>query len=104
MTFEDPGSDGLNYSFNLDNKPCQPTVAELSLAKAFFSLVNVEEHPEILPFAFDVVASQLKVNSSEYDLHLPEATEKVEPRKKFEALKNILLTKSKYFDHPWRGG
>ena len=65
MTFQDPESGGINYSFNLDNKPCQPTVTELSLANAFFYLINVEEHPEILPFAFDVVASQLKVNSSE---------------------------------------
>ncbi|MEP9387751.1 iron-containing redox enzyme family protein [Mesorhizobium sp. KR9-304] len=48
--------DALKYSFNQDALANAPKLTKITLQKAYYLLVNVEEHPEILPLAFDIVS------------------------------------------------
>ena len=54
----------LRYSFNHDG-PNEPEPMKLTMRRAYNLLVNVEEHPEIIPFAFDVVAQQFEITGDD---------------------------------------
>lgn len=42
-------------SFNIASSPLPPSRKRLSYRRAYYHLVNIEEHPEILPLAYDEV-------------------------------------------------
>ena len=49
----------LTPSFNGDDPSLAPAPTRLSYRKAYYHLVNVEEHPEVLPLAYDLVSERL---------------------------------------------
>ncbi|CAN7513441.1 iron-containing redox enzyme family protein [Mesorhizobium caraganae] len=56
----------LRYSFNRD-APNKPEPMKLTVRRAYHLLVNVDEHPEIIPFAFDVVARQFESGGGSFE-------------------------------------
>ena len=67
MTAQISKRDFLHYSFNQDALANAPVVTKINPEKAFYLLVNVEEHPEIIPFAFDLVTRHLQVETAKSD-------------------------------------
>ena len=58
-TILDADLTNLARAFSEDGNPNPPRATALSARSLFYYLVNVEEHPEILPLAYDLVATQL---------------------------------------------
>ncbi|HXQ28347.1 MAG TPA: iron-containing redox enzyme family protein [Gemmatimonadales bacterium] len=54
---------GLVPSFNDEAGPSAPGSARLSARQAFYLFVNVEEHPEALPLAYDLVTQRLETDA-----------------------------------------
>src|SRR5438874_12779088 len=50
---------GLTPSFNGVGQSILPGDLRVSSREAYYHLINVEEHPEALPLAYDVVAARL---------------------------------------------
>jgi len=49
----------LTPSFNAADEPMAPKPSRLSFRKSYYYLINIEEHPEVLPLAFDAVTRRL---------------------------------------------
>src|SRR5688572_1622589 len=47
-------------SFNEEDSSFAPGPLRLSTREAYYHLVNVEEHPEVLPLAYDLVAQRTR--------------------------------------------
>lgn len=58
-------TDSPALSFNTNVGPFPPGRKRLSFRKAYYYLVNIEEHPQILPLAYDAVEQRL--NSTTID-------------------------------------
>ena len=52
-------SKALTPSFNAPDQPLPPAPSRLGFRKSYYYLVNIEEHPEVLPLAFDAVTRRL---------------------------------------------
>ncbi|MGD2046591.1 MAG: iron-containing redox enzyme family protein [Gemmatimonadota bacterium] len=59
MTTTDVNRDARRPTFNGADPALAPAPTRLSYRKAYYHLVNVEEHPEVLPLAYDVVTERL---------------------------------------------
>ena len=54
----------LTPSFDGDDPAVAARPTRLSCRKAYYHLVNVEEHPEVLPLAYDLAANRLDIAAS----------------------------------------
>src|SRR5437868_7664455 len=58
-------SETLQYSFDRRDLPNPPSETAIPLRDLFYFLVNIDEHPEILPLARDLVKQELHDDKSE---------------------------------------
>jgi len=66
MTTTDVNRFGLAPAFNGGDPALAPTPTRLGYRKAYYHLVNVEEHPEVLPLAYDLVVERLGSTSTTF--------------------------------------
>lgn len=59
MLVTEVNRDSLTPSFVEDDSSHPPVPTQLSYRRAFYHLVNVEEHPEVLPLAYDIIGTRL---------------------------------------------
>ena len=92
----------LTPSFNGDDPALAPSLTRLSYRRAFYHLVNIEEHPEVLPLAYDLVTSRLSAPlGSLTDLSAePRAVSDV-PARLAQALDRLSEMHAR-FARPWR--
>src|SRR5262245_29751893 len=95
-------SDPLTPAFDAEGDPSlAPVPTRLSYRKAYYHLVNVEEHPEVLPLAYDVVVKRLNhAKTNQRQSATPASLGEV-PAGLTELL-NGLTQLSVTFAHPWR--
>lgn len=74
-----------------------PSPGQLSYRKAYYQLVNVEEHPEVLPLAFDAVTSRLGSGVAQ---PTPETSSDIPAR--VTALLDRLTQQRDRFARPWK--
>lgn len=89
-------------SFNKEGLPLAPEPARLSVREAYYHLVNIEEHPEALPLAYDVVVHRLAASAATWpDLAsaLERPTDAIE---RLTVLTERLVALRERFAHPWR--
>ena len=92
----------LAPSFNGADADLAPGANRLSYRKAYYHLVNVEEHPEVLPLAYDLVAGRLSapLAADLADLGTPVADGEVPAR--LGAVLDWLSGSRGRFARPWR--
>src|SRR5262245_55522354 len=59
MVVSELNSRALTPSFNAAEQLVPPVPTRLGFRKMYYYLVNVEEHPEVLPLAYDVAVQRL---------------------------------------------
>jgi len=92
----------LTPSFNGEDPALAPSPARLSYRKAYYHLVNVEEHPEVLPLAYDVVNDRLTAAAGVLsDLSAPPASLEDVPARLAELLDRVSESRGR-FSRPWR--
>src|SRR3954466_6250673 len=96
-------SDLLAPSFDAGGDPSlAPRPTRLSYREAYYHLVNVEEHPEVLPLAFDLVVKRLSLaEANQWQSPTPPALLSDVPANLTEVL-DRLTRLSATFAHPWR--
>lgn len=99
MNIQSSGKEPLNYSFNQEKWSNKPLMQEIPLQKAYFLLVNVEEHPEILPFAFDLSTSHLASVEKHFDTPEFSVWQPDEGKLRLQALTQAIATKGKGLDY-----
>lgn len=57
-------SEKLQYSFDRSDLPNPPSETAISLRDLFYFLVNIDEHPEVLPMARDLVQREIRDEKS----------------------------------------
>src|SRR5690349_22402540 len=58
MDFRTLNSEKLQYSFDRVDLPNPPSETAISRRELFYSLVNIDEHPEVLPMGYDLVRQE----------------------------------------------
>ena len=95
--------DTLVPSFVGSDPSLAPEPTQLSLRKAYYHLVNVEEHPEVLPLAYDLVTDQLAAGGSALPSEESAAlTGRAEIPARLSRLLERLTEARGAYSHPWR--
>lgn len=92
----------LKPSFNGDTSPTAPGPLRLTAREAYYHLVNIEEHPEVLPLAFDLASSAL--DSSGAFISASATPPSTESAARIEWLTSQLTAARARFAAPWRQG
>lgn len=101
MISSDVNRAGLAPSFNRDDPALAATPTRLGYRKAFYHLVNVEEHPEVLPLAYDLVDERLRATKPQPGAGVAPGTLDEASSRLTEAL-DRLSGQREAFSRPWR--
>jgi hypothetical protein len=102
MVRSEVNRDGLVPSFNGKDPSLAPRATRLSYRKAYYHLVNVEEHPEILPLAYDLVTERLDAASSSSTLSSNPPKSLEEAPERLQEVLDRLEERRAGFERPWR--
>jgi hypothetical protein len=102
MTSEALNSEGLKHTFNVDNQLSAAVAGEITIRKAFYFLVNVEEHPEVLPLAYDTVVKEFQGGGGELGMQLPQSSGNSSISERIDALVTLIAGVGMEFIAPWR--
>ena len=94
--------DVLRYSFNQDAHRNPPQSTKIALRDAYYLLVNVEEHPEIIPFAFDYSARQLQGGAEKF-VKLASPSDRIGWSEQILSLANPIAERGKEFAYSLLG-
>ena len=89
---------GLLPSFQRADAGLAPTAGTLDARDAFYYLVNVEEHPEILPLAYDVVIDRLGRGAGDTGIGVTNQAGGL------DAVLEALQARRREFERPWQQG
>jgi hypothetical protein len=92
---------GLVPSFNGADPSTAPGPVRLSCREAFYHLVNVEEHPEVLPLSYDLVVQRLADAAAQSEFSAAPAAPGDIPAS-IAAVLTRLAGRRASFAHPWR--
>jgi len=93
---------GLLPAFAGEDPNEAAVAATLSYRKAYYYLVNAEEHPEVLPLAYDLVASRLRLPRPEFLGVVTAPTSQAEAQTCLSGLLMVLGQRATQFSRPWR--
>ena len=94
---------GLAPSFDGDDPALAASPTRLSYRRAFYHLVNVEEHPEVLPLAYDLVTNRLSAAAGgSPDAGAPPAAAG-DVAARLQSVLDKLGESRGRFSRPWRG-
>ena len=80
----------------------RPTSSRLSYRNAYYHLVNIEEHPEILPLAYDLVVTRLNAGAEAWAHAVPQPASLSEvPARLAEVIDGLVPLRGR-FAQPWR--
>ena len=87
----------LAPSFNGGDAGLAPGPGQLSYRRAYYQLVNVEEHPQVLPLAFDAVTSRLGSGLAQ-----PTSESHSDIASRLTLVLDQLSSQRERFSRPWR--
>lgn len=102
MLVSEVNRNALAPSFDGDDPAFPPAKTRLSYRKAFYHLVNVEEHPEILPLAYDLVRERLDGLDVQAATGAPATPSTEELPDRLAGLLERLERSAESVAHPWR--
>jgi len=101
MTITELNRDGLAPSFNGDDPALAPGPTRLSYRRAYYHLVNVEEHPQVLPLAYDLVTSRFAAPLDASAESAPPGSPAEVPDRLAALLDKVTASRGR-FSRPWR--
>ncbi|HXJ82110.1 MAG TPA: hypothetical protein VMS64_25935, partial [Candidatus Methylomirabilis sp.] len=91
----------LAPSFDGEDPALAPSPTRLSYRQAYYHLVNVEEHPEVLPLAYDLVTARLNAPLGILTDLSPQPAAGDLPARLAALLDRLAGSRTK-FSRPWR--
>lgn len=88
--------------FESDDPALAPMPMRLDYRRAYYHLVNVEEHPEVLPLAFDMVSQRLRDASTAWPSADPPPASLESLPSSLESITTRLDASRNRFARPWR--
>ena len=92
MDFRTLNSEKLQYSFDRGDLPNPPSETAISLRELFYFLVNIDEHPEVLPMAHDFVQQECQGAKSRESEELASRIEGSSIEERVASLTDVLST------------
>lgn len=94
--------EALRPSFDRGDGAIAPRPTRLSYRKAYYHLVNVEEHPEVLPLAYDLVTARLDGSPELLAGHAAPPASAAEVPDRLAALLELVSGWRRPYSRPWR--
>ena len=98
-----PDSGRRAPAFETNDPTLSPGPMRLGYRKAYYHLVNVEEHPEVLPLAFDMVSQRLNSARAAFADAVISPTSPDDTPTSLAALAERITPLGARFARPWRG-
>ena len=94
--------DSPALSFNNGSGPFPPGQKRLSFRKAYYYLINIEEHPQILPLAYDAVERRLNSIRIDWGTLSSPAASVADVTDRLPKLTELLAARRGEFAEPWK--